>query len=95
MTMEYTRSTLARIMPSSRDCAHTVPRRPIEMTGKEMSDDVHATPIGARDSYGYDPPSCADNHDTCADSLQAEMHGQSLIVSLGTPSTLRREPSLA
>ena len=88
MSMEHTRATLVKIMPSVGDCLYTTRRRPILKIVEDTSPGIHDTLMAACDSHRYGLLGCTGYHDNCTDNLWAAMHALGL-----TPG--RRRPESA
>ena len=87
MSMEHTRATLVKIMPSVGDCLYTTRRRPILKILQDTSPGIHDTLMAACDSHRYGLLGCTQYHDNCTDNLWAAMHGLGLTPP-ETPSPL-------
>ena len=56
MSMEHTRATRVKIMPTVGDCLYTTRRRPILKIVEDTSPGVHDTLMAACDDYRYGLP---------------------------------------
>ncbi|MCY4221411.1 MAG: urea carboxylase-associated family protein [Thiotrichales bacterium] len=87
MSMEHTRATLVKIMPTVGDYLYTTRRRPILKIVEDTSPGIHDTLMAACDNYRYGLLGCTEYHDNCTDNLWAAMHGLGLTPP-ETPSPL-------
>ena len=87
MSMEHTRATLVKIMPTVGDYLYTTRRRPILKIVQDTSPGIHDTLMAACDNYRYGLLGCTEYHDNCTDNLWAAMHGLGLTPP-ETPSPL-------
>ncbi|MDX1514576.1 MAG: urea carboxylase-associated family protein [Gammaproteobacteria bacterium] len=87
MSMEHTRATLVKMVPSVGDHLYTNRRRPILTLVEDTTPGVHDTLMAACDNYRYALLGCTDYHDNCTDNLQAAM-GELGLAPPETPSPL-------
>ena len=73
MSMEHSRTALARIMPQVGQSMVTNRRRPILTLVKDTSGGIHDTLLAACDRYRYELLGCKDYHDNCTDNLAAAL----------------------
>ena len=69
MSMEHTRTALARVMVATGDALVTNRRRPILTIVEDTSPGIHDTLLAACDSYRYEQLGCIGFHDNCTDNL--------------------------
>ena len=86
MSMEHSRTTLARIMPRVGQSMVTNRRRPILTLVEDTSGGIHDTLLAACDRYRYELLGCEDYHDNCTDNLAAAL------AELGARILARRAP---
>ena len=85
MSMEHTRTALARIMAATGDSLVTNRRRPILTLVEDTSSGIHDTLLAACDRYRYQQLGCAGFHDNCTDNLAAAL-AEIGVASVETPS---------
>lgn len=73
MSMEHTRTSLARIMPQVGQSMATNRRRPILTLVEDTSGGIHDTLLAACDRYRYELLGCEGYHDNCTDNLAAAL----------------------
>ena len=73
MSMEHSRTALARIMPTVGQAMVTNRRRPILTLAEDTSGGIHDTLLAACDRYRYELLGCEDYHDNCTDNLAAAL----------------------
>ena len=73
MSMEHSRTALARIMPEVGQAMVTNRRRPILTLVDDTSDGIHDTLLAACDRYRYELLGCEGYHDNCTDNLAAAL----------------------
>ncbi len=73
MSMEHSRTSLGRIMPTTGQSMVTNRRRPILTLVEDTSGGIHDTLLAACDRYRYELLGCEDYHDNCTDNLAAAM----------------------
>ena len=73
MSMEHSRTALARIMPQVGQSMFTNRRRPILTLVEDTSGGVHDTLLAACDRYRYELLGCEGYHDNCTDNLAAAL----------------------
>ena len=73
MSMEHSRTALARIMPQVGHSMVTNRRRPILTLVEDTSGGIHDTLLAACDRYRYELLGCKDYHDNCTDNLTAAL----------------------
>lgn len=73
MSMEHSRTALARVMPEVGQSMVTNRRRPILTLVADTSGGIHDTLLAACDRYRYELLGCADYHDNCTDNLAAAL----------------------
>ena len=73
MSMEHTRTALARVMVATGDVLVTNRRRPILTIVVDTSPGIHDTLLAACDSYRYEQLGCIGFHDNCTDNLTAAL----------------------
>ena len=73
MSMEHSRTALARIMPQVGQSMVTNRRRPILTLLEDTSEGVHDTLLAACDRYRYELLGCEGYHDNCTDNLAAAL----------------------
>ena len=73
MSMEHSRTALARIMPQVGQSMVTNRRRPILTLVEDTSGGIHDTLLAACDRYRYELLGCEDYHDNCTDNLAAAL----------------------
>ena len=73
MSMEHTRTSLARIMPQVGQSMVTNRRRPILTLVEDTSGGIHDTLLAACDRYRYELLGCNGYHDNCTDNLAAAL----------------------
>ena len=73
MSMEHSRTSLARIMPRIGDAMVTNRRRPILTLVEDTSGGIHDTLLAACDRYRYELLGSEGYHDNCTDNLAAAL----------------------
>ena len=73
MSMEHSRTSLARIMPRVGDAMVTNRRRPILTLVEDTSGGIHDTLLAACDRYRYELLGSEGYHDNCTDNLAAAL----------------------
>ena len=73
MSMEHSRTALARIMPQVGQSMVTNRRRPILTLVEDTSGGIHDTLLAACDRYRYELLGCEGYHDNCTDNLAAAL----------------------
>ncbi len=73
MSMEHSRTSLRRIMPTVGQAMVTNRRRPILMLVEDTSGGIHDTLLAACDRYRYELLGCEEYHDNCTDNLAAAL----------------------
>ena len=73
MSMEHSRTSLGRIMPTIGQAMVTNRRRPILTLAEDTSGGIHDTLLAACDQYRYQLLGCEGYHDNCTDNLAAAM----------------------
>ena len=73
MSMEHSRTSLGRIMPTLGQSMTTNHRRPILTVVEDTSGGIHDTLMAACDRYRYELLGCEGYHDNCTDNLAAAM----------------------
>ena len=73
MSMEHSRTALARVMPEVGQSMVTNRRRPILTLAEDTSGGIHDTLLAACDRYRYELLGCEDYHDNCTDNLAAAL----------------------
>lgn len=73
MSMEHTRTTLAKMVPAIGDPLYSNRRRPIVTLTQDTTAGVHDTLMAACDSYRYALLGCNSYHDNCTDNLAAAL----------------------
>ena len=73
MSMEHSRTSLARITPSVGQSMTTNRRRPILTLVDDTSGGIHDTLLAACDRYRYELLGCEGYHDNCTDNLAAAL----------------------
>ena len=73
MSMEHSRTALARIMPEVGQSMVTNRRRPILTLVDDTSGGIHDTLLAACDRYRYELLGCEGYHDNCTDNLAAAL----------------------
>ena len=73
MSMEHSRTALARVMPEVGQSMVTNRRRPILTLVADTSGGIHDTLLAACDRYRYELLGCEDYHDNCTDNLAAAL----------------------
>jgi uncharacterized protein YcgI (DUF1989 family) len=73
MSMEHSRTALARIMAKVGDSMVTNHRRPILCLVEDTSPGIHDTLIASCDRYRYELLGCSGYHDNCTDNLAAAL----------------------
>ena len=73
MSMEHSRTSLARIMPIVGQAMVTNRRRPILTLVEDTSGGIHDTLLAACDRYRYELLGCEEYHDNCTDNLAAAL----------------------
>ena len=73
MSMEHSRTSLGRIMPTLGQAMVTNRRRPILTLLDDTSGGIHDTLLAACDRYRYELLGCEGYHDNCTDNLAAAM----------------------
>ena len=90
MSMEHSRASLGRIMPTVGQAMATNRRRPILTLVEDTSGGIHDTLIAACDRYRYELLGCEGYHDNCTDNLASALAELGLTPpstsSGGTPS---------
>ena len=87
MSMEHTRTALARVMVATGDVLVTNRRRPILTIVEDTSPGIHDTLLAACDSYRYEQLGCIGFHDNCTDNLAAAL-AELDVANARTPSPL-------
>ena len=87
MSMEHTRTALARVMVASGDVLVTNRRRPILTIVEDTSPGIHDTLLAACDRYRYEQLGCIGFHDNCTDNLAAALDELN-VTTARTPSPL-------
>ena len=85
MSMEHSRTALARIMPAVGQSMVTNRRRPILTLEEDTSGGIHDTLLAACDRYRYELLGCDEYHDNCADNLAVAL-GELGLTAPETPS---------
>ena len=85
MSMEHSRTALARIMPQVGQSMVTNRRRPILTLVEDTSGGIHDTLLAACDRYRYELLGCEEYHDNCTDNLASALAELGLTPP-GTPS---------
>ena len=73
MSMEHSRTSLRRIMPTAGQAMVTNRRRPILTLVEDTSGGIHDTLLAACDRYRYELLGCEEYHDNCTDNLAAAL----------------------
>ena len=73
MSMEHSRTSLARIMPTVGQAMVTNRRRAILTLAEDTSGGIHDTLLAACDRYRYELLGCEGYHDNCTDNLVAAL----------------------
>ena len=73
MSMEHSRTSLGRIMPTAGQSMTTNRRRPILTITEDTSGGIHDTLLAACDRYRYELLGCEGYHDNCTDNLASEL----------------------
>ena len=73
MSMEHSRTSLARIMPTEGQAMVTNRRRGILTLAEDTSGGIHDTLLAACDRYRYELLGCEGYHDNCTDNLAAAL----------------------
>lgn len=73
MSMEHSRTSLGRIMPTVGQAMFTNRRRPILTLVEDTSGGIHDTLLAACDRYRYELLGCDGYHDNCTDNLAAAL----------------------
>ena len=73
MSMEHSRTALARIMPAVGQAMVTNRRRAILTLADDTSGGIHDTLLAACDRYRYELLGCEEYHDNCTDNLAAAL----------------------
>ena len=73
MSMEHSRTSLARIMPTEGQAMVTNRRRAILTLIEDTSGGIHDTLLAACDRYRYELLGCEGYHDNCTDNLAAAL----------------------
>ena len=73
MSMEHSRTSLGRIMPTVGQAMVTNRRRPILTLVEDTSGGIHDTLLAACDRYRYELLGCEEYHDNCTDNLAAAL----------------------
>ena len=73
MSMEHSRTALARIMPQIGQFMVTNRRRPVLTLVEDTSGGIHDTLLAACDRYRYELLGCEGYHDNCTDNLAAAL----------------------
>ena len=74
MSMEHSRTSLARIMANVGDSMVTNRRRPILTIIEDTTSGIHDTLLAACDRYRYELLGFTEYHDNCTDNLAAAMN---------------------
>ncbi|MCY4365393.1 MAG: urea carboxylase-associated family protein [Chloroflexi bacterium] len=69
MSMEHSRTSLGRTMPSLGQAMVSNRRRPVLTLVEDTSGGVHDTLLAACDRYRYELLGCSEYHDNCTDNL--------------------------
>ena len=85
MSMEHSRTSLGRIMPTVGQSMVTNCRRPILTLVDDNSGGIHDTLLAACDRYRYELLGCEGYHDNCTDNLAAAL-GELGMTAPETPS---------
>lgn len=85
MSMEHSRTSLGRTMPSLGQAMVSNRRRPVLTLVEDTSGGVHDTLLAACDRYRYELLGCSEYHDNCTDNLATALAELGL-VSPETPS---------
>ena len=85
MSMEHSRTSLGRIMPTVGQSMVTNHRRPILTLVEDNSGGIHDTLLAACDTYRYELLGCEEYHDNCTDNLAAAL-GELGLAPPETPS---------
>ena len=85
MSMEHSRTSLGRIMPTVGQSMVTNRRRPILTLIEDTSGGIHDTLLAACDRYRYELLGCEGYHDNCTDNLASALAELGL-TPLETPS---------
>ncbi len=73
MSMEHSRTALAKLMASVSDSMVTNHRRAILTVVEDSSPGIHDTLLAACDRYRYEQLGCIEYHDNCTDNLAAAL----------------------
>ncbi len=73
MSMEHSRTALARVMPVVGQAMVSNRRRPILTLVEDTSGGIHDTLLAACDRYRYELLGCEGYHDNCTDNLAAAL----------------------
>ena len=73
MSMEHSRTSLGRIMPTVGQSMVTNRRRPILTLAEDTSGGIHDTLLAACDRYRYELLGCEEYHENCTDNLAAAL----------------------
>ena len=73
MSMEHSRTAIARTMPSLGQSMVTNRRRPILTLAEDTSGGIHDTLLAACDRYRYELLGCAEYHGNCTDNLASAL----------------------
>ena len=79
MSMEHTRTSLGRIIPTVGQSMVTNRRRPVLTLLEDTSGGIHDTLLAACDRYRYELLGCEEYHDNCTDNLSAALAELGLI----------------
>ena len=79
MSMEHSRTSLGRIIPTAGQSMVTNRRRPILTLLEDTSGGIHDTLLAACDRYRYESLGCQEYHDNCTDNLAAALAELGLI----------------
>lgn len=80
MSMEHSRSTLAKMMAGVGEHMYTNRRRPIVTLLEDTSPGIHDTLLSACDVHRYALLGCTEYHDNCTDNLAAAMFSLGLSI---------------
>ena len=73
MSMEHTRTTLAKMVPAVGDPLYSNRRRPIVTLTEDTTAGIHDTLMAACDTHRYALLGCNGYHDNCTDNLAAAL----------------------
>ncbi|MFQ6028733.1 MAG: DUF1989 domain-containing protein [Dehalococcoidia bacterium] len=79
LSMEHSRTALARTLPKVGDGLVTNRRRPILQLEEDTSGGIHDTLLAACDRYRYQLLGCVDYHDNCTDNLASALDELGLV----------------